>query len=627
MIVNKVNNQDEIVKSAAKISAAQLLGKAILEVVIGGASKAGKKSENQDAFAALQPSAAERESKGIAIAIADGVSSASHAAQASQMSVTQFIQSYYATAESWSTDKSAAKVLKSLNQWLFSQGERASDFGRQGESNSQNFRQNQANVHQHSVQWLTTFTALIIKSCRGYIFHVGDTRIGKYRHDDISAGMFESITRDHNQKHGLSSSVLTRALGADSHLKVDQYQLAVDVGDVFVLTSDGVHEHLSNQQLASLLSTIPKQPNKDMLEQTSSEIIAQAIAAGSQDNLSCVLVYIQSTPKRELAEIQQDLLTQVIPPALQVGQKLDGYQVKKILHASVRSHLYLVEHADYEDPLVLKVPSVNFIDDAIYLQGFLREGWVGERIKHRNVMQVIAKQQRSKSLYHVCQFIDGQPLSEWMHDNPCPSIAQVRDIVGQIISALRAFQRLDLVHRDLKPDNIMINGSGKITLIDYGTVLIAAQDEASNTLPETVPQGTLNYIAPETLLTMHADHQSDLFSLGVVCYEMLSGALPYKPMASSHEKAKDYPFWRYHSIKDYRPDLPLWLDLALQKSVQADPKARYQAFSEFLADLNKPSVDVLQEYQNLPLIKRYPVQFWQMLAFALFIALLVSLAF
>jgi protein phosphatase len=620
---NKLNSITELTKGVRRMRASQSQDKAILDVVIGGASKAGKKSENQDAFAALQPNQAERESKGITIAIADGVSSASHAAQASQMSVTQFIQSYYATAESWSTDKSAAKVLKSLNQWLFSQSARDSYFTKLCESN----RQNQANTHQLSVQWLTTFTALIVKSCRGYIFHVGDTRVGKYSHDDIAGDVFQNITRDHNQKQGLSGSVLTRALGADNHLKVDQYQVAVDIGDVFVLTSDGVHENLSNWQLTNLLSAIPKQPNKAILEQVSSKIIEQAITAGSKDNVSCVLVYIQSTPKRELAEIQQDLLSQVIPPALQVGQKLDGYQVKKILHASVRSHLYLVEHADFEEPLVLKVPSVNFIDDAIYIQGFLREGWVGERIKHRNVMRVIAKKQCSKSLYHVCQFIDGQPLSEWMHDNPSPSVAQVRDIVCQIISALRAFQRLDLVPRDLKPDNIMINSAGQITLIDYGTVLIAAQDEVANTLPETVPQGTLNYIAPETLLTMHADHQSDLFSLGVVCYEILSGSLPYKPMASNHEKVKEYSLWQYHSIKDYRPDLPLWLDLTLKKSVQADPKLRYQAFSEFLADLNKPNIDVLQEYQSLPLIKRYPVQFWQALAFALFIALLISLAF
>lgn len=586
---------------------------AMLAVVIGGASQAGKKAKNQDAFAALQPSVAERESKGIVVAIADGVSSASHAAQAAQLSVTQFIQEYYATTASWSTNKSAAKVLKSLNQWLFSQGVTGAFTDAKG---------HYENSQRQTPQWLTTFTALVIKSSSAYVFHVGDTRVGKYCH-----GEYQVITRDHNQTKGLGGRILTRALGADSHLKVDQYQLTVHVGDIFMLTSDGVHEHISCQQLSKILSAIPKQPNRVMLEQVSLQIVAQAIAAGSEDNVSCVLVFIAATPKRSLAEIEQDLLTRIIPPALKVGQKLDGYKVNKILHASVRSHLYLVDHADHEQPLVLKVPSMNFIDDAIYIQGFLREGWVGQRIKHRNVMQVMVNANPSKALYHVCQFIDGQPLSEWMHDNPKPTIAQVRDIVSQIVSALRAFQRLDLVHRDLKPDNIMINASGQITLIDYGTVLIAAQDEVTTGLPETVPQGTLNYIAPETLLTMHADHQSDLFSLAVVCYEMLSGALPYKPMVSSHEKVKAYPLWQYRSIQDQRNELPLWLDLTLKKALQADPKQRYQAFSEFLTDLNKPNLDVLQAYQKLPFIKRYPIQFWQATTFILLITLLGVMAF
>lgn len=98
-------------------------------------------------------------------------------------------------------------------------------------------------------------------------------------------------------------------------------------------------------------------------------------------------------------------------------------------------------------------------------------------------------------------------------------------------------------------------------------------------------------------------------------------------MASSHSKVKDYPLWQYRSIREYRRDLPLWLDLALKKSLQADPRDRYQAYSEFFADLNKPNIDVLQAYQNLPLVKRYPVQFWQAIAFILFFALLMALAF
>jgi protein phosphatase len=578
----------------------------VLELNIGGISNAGKKLENQDAFASMSPSTFEMESKGAVIAIADGVSSASHAAQASQLSVTQFISEYYATQDTWSTNKSAAKVLKSLNQWLFSQSHTNKEFS--------------GSADYISPQWLTTFTAAIFKSNSLYVFHIGDTRLSRYRHNKI-----ETLTRDHNQKHGGNRAVLTRALGADSHLEVDYYQSSVSVGDIYMLSCDGVHDVLSEEMLKTYLNELPEKPDRKTLECTSQKIIEHAVLAGSTDNVSCVLIYINAIPTRDLAEIQRDLYAKVIPPALQVGQKIDEYIVKKVFYASTRSHLYLVEHPDYKKTLVLKAPSLNFVDDPIYLQGFVREAWVGERIKHKNVMRIITPEQPSKFLYHVCQYIEGQPLGEWMHDNPHPNIADVRNIIRQVISALRAFQRLDLVHRDLKPDNIMIDQYGHVTLIDYGTVSVASLNESHLNLEESVPQGTLNYIAPETLLHMHADHQSDLFSLGVVCYEMLCGALPYKPMSSSSATVKDYPFWHYLSVNQHRKDLPLWLDLALEKAVSADPKLRYKAFSEFEADINKPNITALADYQRQPLIERYPVQFWQLVSLMLFILLILSL--
>jgi len=232
----------------------------------------------------------------------------------------------------------------------------------------------------------------------------------------------------------------------------------------------------------------------------------------------------------------------------------------------------------------------------------------------------------SPFLYHVCEYINGQTLTQWMFDNPLPSIAQVRDIIQQITLALRTFQRLELVHRDLKPDNIMIDNNGQIKLIDYGTVLIASLAENSDTLTETVPQGSLNYIAPETLLTLKADHQSDLFSLGVIAYEMLCGELPFKPMRRAEVYFNDFAQWQYRSIKQFRSDLPLWLDLALEKSTKADPNFRYHAFSEFNANLNKPNLSAIEDYKSQPIMQRNPVQFWQGVSALLFIVLIFVLA-
>ncbi len=570
-----------------------------LQLHFGGFSSKGKKAVNQDAFAAFMPKGNDLIAKGAVAAIADGVSSASKAAEAAQLAVTQFIDQYYNTSQTWSTHKSAAKVLTSLNQWLCSQ----------------------VNGHDsQQQQWLTTFSALIVKSSSGYIFHLGDTRISVYRN-----GCLERITSDHNRKQGVNNSVLTRALGADVRLKVDVHDVDVRQGDIFLLTCDGVHDYLSTKYIKQTLASVAAQPNNQQLESLAKQLVDQAITQGSDDNVSCLLVYISNTPNRRTEEIERDLLSKRIPPALQVGMILDGYKVKKVIHASIRSHLYLVEHKDHSEPLILKAPSENFSDDTLYLQGFIREAWVGERIKHSNIMRIKSDTQNSQFLYHLCEYIEGQTLSEWMHDNPSPSIGEVRNIMAQIISALRTFKRQELVHRDLKPDNIMIDKFGQVKLIDYGTVLIASLNENGETLQETVPQGSLNYIAPETLLNLTATSLSDLFSLGVICFEMLTGELPFKPMKTATITQTHYSDWQYRSLRQFRAELPLWLDLSLKQCTQADPKLRYQAFSEFATDLNKPNLLAVEEYKKQPLIERNPVQFWQGISVLLFIALLISL--
>ena len=596
-----------------------------LRLCFGGYSSAGKKEVNQDAFAALIPKDSELIAKGAVATIADGVSSASKAAEASQLAVTQFISEYYATPETWSTKKSASKVLNSLNQWLFSQS---------FHSQSSSFESNGSSYSTSESHWLTTFSALILKSTSGYIFHVGDSRITKFRQQQL-----EVITRDHNRKQGNKHVILTRAMGADNRLKVDVHKVDLQVNDIFILTCDGVHDFLSQKELAQQLSQLPHSAKEQDLEAVSKAIVEQAMDKGSDDNVSCLLVQVNEIPNRKLEEIERDLLSRAVPPALKVGDNIDGYNVRKVIHASIRSHIYLVEdnHLINESSrnqvnssttnskvFILKTPSENFVDDSIYLQGFMREAWVGERISHSNVMKVKSAQNNSKFLYHLCEYIEGQTLSEWMHDNPKPSIAQVRDIIKQIVSALRAFQRLELVHRDLKPDNIMIDAFGQIKLIDYGTVSVASLNENQDIIKESVPQGSLNYIAPETMLNMKTDNKSDLFSLGVICYQLLCGELPYKPMKRAEITFKNYQQWQYRSIKQFRPELPIWLDLSLQQATMADPKDRYQAFSEFNRDINKPNLTAVEEYKTQPLLQRNPVMFWQGVSLLLAVALVLT---
>ncbi|NQZ11157.1 MAG: protein kinase [Algicola sp.] len=131
---------------------------------------------------------------------------------------------------------------------------------------------------------------------------------------------------------------------------------------------------------------------------------------------------------------------------------------------------------------------------------------------------------------------------------------------------------------------------------------------------ETHPMGTVNYIAPETLINLSSTYQSDLFSLGVITYEMLTGELPYPFQTRAGKKPLPLEKWHYRSAKVHREDIPLWLDEALKTAVKANPKYRYEAYSEFMTDITKPSLNAEQAYKNKPLLERDPVRFWQMIS-------------
>ncbi|WP_338362977.1 bifunctional protein-serine/threonine kinase/phosphatase [uncultured Pseudoalteromonas sp.] len=561
-----------------------------LDVSFGGHSDAGIKDENQDAFAALNTEHEQKETKGAVACIADGCSSAKNAKQASQLSVIHFINEYLNTPDSWAVKKSVSKVLASLNQWLYSQSVNYNHLG------------------QRQADWMTTFTALILKSATGYIFHLGDTRITRLRDNQI-----EAITRDHKV-----NDTLTRALGAQPHQEIDVYEVELKADDIYILTCDGVHDVLPYSEIVNEINA------HNNLEFAAKAITSRAIAQGSDDNVSCLLVKVNSIAQQNLDELYQTLTQRKIPPALNVGQVIDGYTVIRKINESSRSHIYLVQQAPDTPPVVLKAPSVNFEDDVHYLQGFIREGWVGQRIDHPNVMKVLNTQSQSRFLYHICEYMDGQTLSDYKHDVPYLEIAKVRSIVKQIVHALRAFQRLDMVHRDLKLDNVMIDAHGKVTLIDYGTVSVAAMNESVMQIADECPQGTIDYTAPETLISLHADFKSDMFSLGVIAYELLCSKLPYKTLPINHTPI-DYSHWQYTSIRKYRADIPFWLDQALMKALAPKPELRYHAFSDFLTDISKPNPQLQSSANKIPIMKRDPVLVWKSISLCLFIILLCVL--
>ena len=558
-----------------------------LAVKIGGHSIAGHKEINQDAFAAKIPVSDELYYKGIALAIADGVSSCDDSHIASQTSVTSFIADYYSTSNSWSVKHSASRVLTGLNAWI-----------------------SQQNASRTKSDMLCTFSAVILKSQTLSWFHLGDTRIYHFHQNKLHC-----LTQDHAYKER-SHTYLARALGGSSRLEVDYSELLVNQGDLVLLTSDGVHDNLSHKQISNILAQYQGEP-----ETTCQHLVDLALSKGSQDNLTAVILEIESLAEPSLDESHKQLTALPIPPVLEVGHKIDEYQVSKVIFSGTRSHMYQVTHMVTQAQFILKAPSQNFHDDLVYLDGFVREEWVGQHLKHTNVMKTYASPNK-KWLYYIAEYIEGMSLRQWMDYHPEPDLVDVRQILSQTISGLRAFQRADMVHQDIKPENIMLEKGGRLVIIDFGTTRISGIDELASPLDKSLPQGSVGYVAPEYLMGESGNMQSDLFSLAVVIYEMLVASLPYD--APKQPKIKSYSDLVYRSANANAKQIPVWVEACLMKALKANPNERYRALSEFEQDFNSPNKQLVNAHEKMPLIVRYPMKAWKTTSLLLLLICLIQ---
>jgi len=288
----------------------------------------------------------------------------------------------------------------------------------------------------------------------------------------------------------------------------------------------------------------------------------------------------------------------------------DGYKIIRAIHQSSRSHVYLAVDEDNGEQVVLKTPSIDLRNDPTYLERFTMEEWIARRINNAHVLKPCAQTRKRHYLYIALEFIDGQTLTQWMVDNPKPDLETVRGIIEQIAKGLRAFHRLEMLHQDLRPDNIMIDSTGTVKIIDFGSTRVAGIMEIASSNQQNNILGTAQYTAPEYFLGERGTTRSDLFSLGVITYQMLTGNLPYGvEVARCKTKAAQNKL-HYKTVLDDEQEIPVWFDDVLKKAVHPNPYKRYGELSEFIFDLRQPNKVFLNKTRP-PLMERNPVLFWK----------------
>ncbi len=569
-----------------------------LEISVGQYSDRGRKAQNQDFHGLLVPERYQRSTKGIAIALADGISSSNVSQVASEAAVTGFLNDYFSTPDTWSVKQSAQRVLRATNAWLHAQT-----------------RQSQYR-YDHDRGYVCTLSVMVLKSRTAHLFNVGDSRI--YR---VQGRRLEQLSTDHRLWLSRTESCLTRAMGMEDRLDLAYRQTSLAVGDLFVLATDGIYEHLPVTAITDLL----RHHGTDL--SAAAEAIGQAaLAAGSTDNLTVQILRIDQLPEaNESAELHRELSHLPFAGDLTPGQVLDGYRIVRQLHASGRSHVFLAVDEASQTRVVLKVPSTDLRDHPGYLEQFAAEDWIARRIHNSHVVRPFEPERPRSRVYLVTDFIEGRTLKQWLLDHPSPALETVRGLVEQIGRGLRAFHRLEMVHQDLKPENVLVDADGRVTLIDFGATRVAGLQELSTDDADLTPRGAALYAAPELFLGEPASWRSDQFSLAVITYQLLTGRLPYQAEVPKIRSRAQLRRLTYQPARPLREDVPVWVDQALARALHPDAHRRYPALSEFLHDLRQPGADWHRRHRP-PLITRHPVTFWQSVSALLLLALLAALA-
>ena len=455
----------------------------------------------------------------------------------------------------------------------------------------------------------------MLKGRELHLLHVGDARL--YR---LHAHALEQLSDDHRVHISSSETYLGRALGAGPQVEIDYRHWDAEVGEVYLLTTDGAYSHLDAAAVHVALATSP-----DDLDAAAAALTQQARSRGSVDDATVLLLRIDALPDVGAAHPQLGREGLALPPPLAPRQQFEGFTLVRELQLSARSHVYLAVDDSSGAQVVIKVPAVDLRNDTEALDRFVLEEWVARRINSPHVLKAWPGERPRQHLFVAMDYVDGQTLAQWMVDHPRPPLDEVRALVAQLARGLQALHSREMLHQDLRPENVMIDRQGTVKLIDLATVHVAGLAEGSPAPQADMPPGTLQYMAPEYLLGQGGSPQADLFSLAALTYQMLCGQLPYGLDAARVRSPQALRALRYVPLRHHRPELPAWLDAVLKKALSPEPARRQEVVSEFVYDLHAPGAQ-FQSTRSPPLVERNPVRFWQATTLLLALAVLGLLA-
>jgi hypothetical protein len=447
------------------------------------------------------------------------------ARRSAQLVAYNFAEGFYGARRTFGPKRAAGLALESMNSWLFGQ------------------------VRADNAQYFAPVSVmgLIFAGPLVGIAHVGAGRLYRRR-----AGRIVPLTRAHVRYGGNGQEVLRRAVGLDNEISVDFFEEAAEAGDEFLMLAGPAEEGTEGLGQVFDLATGDK--------------------VGNAGVGAAMRLMVLAAPPPDAARHLGDLQTLPIRPPPREGDVWDGFKIGRTIYRGrytlLKAARDLVENRD----VALKIPLPTMLQDEVFAAGFMREAWIGTTIRGENIARYIdLPEDRRSSLYLVMPFYAGETLEARLGRAPLVSLPDGVGIALKLCEAVQDLAAIQVIHRDIKPDNILLLPGNKVKLIDLGLAYLPGIDVA-----EAVrPGGTLRYMAPELLKGVQANARSEVFALAVTFYRMFSGGA--------------FPFGQREGVPlaRMRPDLPAWLGRVLQRGFAEDAAARFADAGEMASALQE----------------------------------------
>lgn len=560
------------------------------EIDIGFTSHTGTREVNEDFCGAMLPSPAQVGMGAIA-AIADGVSHGGMGREAAQTTVISLLRDYYGTPETWNTTVALDRVISAQNAWLAG-----------------------INRRRAPILGMSTLTAVVVKGQSYALAHVGDSRAYLLRDGELL-----QLTQDHVVQHPDFQHQLLRAIGYEDQVVVDYQQGDVQVGDVFVLLTDGIHGSLSLKNIHEIVA------KHDTAQQAGQALVDAARKAASQDNVTALVLRVLGLLAATFSDESQIMKGLPIPPRLKVGNSIDGLLVTALVADNGVNVLYQVRDPVSQKLFAFKTLNPSRANDSQEREMLAHEAWLVRRLRSSSAadhLVMLHDELPSRAPFSACYLLydwhRGETCAQWLaHKGPL-QVHQLLGVATQALKGLMLLHRQGVVHRDINPTNLHQGDDGVLRILDLGVALSGREPLCMRELHA----GTPSYVNPEQWgfsiksdavgTKQLPDAQTDLFALGVTLYQLLTGRLPFGEVLP-------YQIGRYHRDpippSRHRPDIPIWLDHVVMKAVARDRSQRFETGEEFLLALERGAARPLPSPQSTPLLLRNPSAVWK-LAFA-----------